>query len=405
MIRIAGGTYSEFCIEPPWEQLMGSGVRAAIALGELSDRTYLTTYIGERDRQNLQSQAAQFNFEIQAEIIPTTVMFHYYHGLSEPDIRPAPQTIQQAPLQNLEAANILRFGFIEGDVLVHGERVVYDPQNISEPRGFRENGSTANRLAIVANLAECIKLAGTQYQREQPELLGQAILKAEEAEVVVIKRGSFGATVITGAEARNIPAYRTERVWPIGSGDVFAAVFAHYWASGNADAFEAAKLASLSTAFYCQNGMRAIPRDITDIFHPDPVMSKDPFLQKQVYLAAPFFTMPQRRIVEESRKHLADQGFKVFSPFHDVGYGTASEVVPADVKGVRQSDVLFAIVDGLDPGTLFEIGYARALDKPVIAFVQNESENALKMLEGSDCEIVGDFVSAIYRTTWAAMSL
>lgn len=102
---------------------------------------------------------------------------------------------------------------------------------------------------------------------------------------------------------------------------------------------------------------------------------------------------------------LRSHGLSVFSPLHDVGYGSASEVVPADIKGIESSDVVFAILDGLDTGTVFEIGYARALGKPVIAFVQNEAEVNLKMLVGTGCEIVDDFASAIYRTAWAAIAL
>jgi nucleoside 2-deoxyribosyltransferase len=96
---------------------------------------------------------------------------------------------------------------------------------------------------------------------------------------------------------------------------------------------------------------------------------------------------------------------KVFSPYHNVGHGPASKVVPADIKALDESDIVFALADGLDSGTIFEIGYARAKGKPVIVFVQRESEGDLKMLEGTDCEIVDDFASAIYRATWAAMAL
>ena len=84
---------------------------------------------------------------------------------------------------------------------------------------------------------------------------------------------------------------------------------------------------------------------------------------------------------------------------------TAEKVVPEDIAAIKRSHLLFAILDGLDPGTLFEVGYARALNKPVIAFVQNEAPNNLKMLKGTECEIVNDFASAIYRATWAAMAL
>jgi nucleoside 2-deoxyribosyltransferase len=50
---------------------------------------------------------------------------------------------------------------------------------------------------------------------------------------------------------------------------------------------------------------------------------------------------------------------------------------------------------------VFEIGYARALGKPVVVFAQNVSEESLKMLEGTECDICDDFVTAIYRTAWA----
>ncbi len=45
----------------------------------------------------------------------------------------------------------------------------------------------------------------------------------------------------------------------------------------------------------------------------------------------------------------------------------------------------------------FEIGYARALNKPVVFYAENESEQGQKMIEGSDCTITDDYVSAVYR--------
>ena len=115
--------------------------------------------------------------------------------------------------------------------------------------------------------------------------------------------------------------------------------------------------------------------------------------------------MTERWLIAQSRKHLTEQGFQVFSPLHDVGHGSAEKVVPEDIAAIKKSDLLFAILDGLDPGTLFEVGYARALNEPVVAFVQNEPAKDLKMLRGTNCELVDDFASAIYRATWAAMSL
>jgi nucleoside 2-deoxyribosyltransferase len=115
--------------------------------------------------------------------------------------------------------------------------------------------------------------------------------------------------------------------------------------------------------------------------------------------------MAQRRLVNEARRALAQQGIAVFSPLHDVGHGSADEVVPADLDALRDCAAVFAIVDGVDAGTLFEVGYATARGTPVVAFVQNEHAEALKMLEGSDCTICDDFTSAVYRTVWAALKL
>ncbi|MDT7542428.1 MAG: hypothetical protein QOE33_2332 [Acidobacteriota bacterium] len=408
MISIAGGVYVEICTEPAWEQLFGSGGRAAAALSELSDKISLTTYIADKDRAALETLAATFGFDADGTSIADTALFYYYHGLSEPRIRPSLHLIPQAEPLTVKDTNILRFGFIEGDAVVHGDSVVYDPQSAYNPRPFHENGSTAERLAIVANLRECVSLAKNTYTGAEIEQLGKAVLDEEGAEVVVIKRGSFGLTVVTATETKNLPAFRTERVWPIGSGDVFAAVFAYHWADAKSDVFEAAQIASLSTAYYCQTKSLPIPTDISKTFSPSPLIAgpgKFPVAHNQVYLAGPFFTMAERWMIDQSRRHLSEQGFKVFSPFHDVGYGTASEVVPADIEALNKSDIVFAVLDGLDSGTLFEVGYARAMNKPVVAFVQNEGENNLKMLQGTKCEIVDDFASAIYRVTWAAMEL
>jgi nucleoside 2-deoxyribosyltransferase len=295
---------------------------------------------------------------------------------------------------------------IEGDAVVEGKRVVYDPQSAYDPRSFRENGSTAGRLAIVANVGECINLTKGKCTDTAIETVGKTLLAGEGAEVVVIKRGGFGLTVITSSETRSLPAFRTERVWPIGSGDVFAAVFAYYWMVEDSDVFHAARLASLSTAYYCQTTALPISPDILKTFAPSPVnpgSGNFPIEHNRVYLAGPFFTMAERWLIDQSRRHLSDQGFEVFSPLHDVGYGTAAEVVPKDVEAIERSDFVFAVVDGLDSGTLFEVGFARALGRPVVAFVQNETAQSLKMLQGTQCEIVDDFASAIYRVTWTAI--
>jgi len=90
-----------------------------------------------------------------------------------------------------------------------------------------------------------------------------------------------------------------------------------------------------------------------------------------VYLAGPFREIGQRVIINEARKVMTDLGMLVFSPVHDIGHGPANKVVKQDLKAIRNCDAVFAIVSGSSPGTLFEVGYAVAQNKPVFCVAQN----------------------------------
>jgi nucleoside 2-deoxyribosyltransferase len=74
-----------------------------------------------------------------------------------------------------------------------------------------------------------------------------------------------------------------------------------------------------------------------------------------------------------------------------------------DLEAIQNSEAVYAIVDGLDSGTIYEIGYACELGLPVVALNQSESIDQLTMLVGSQCEIVSDFCSSIYRLAWKAL--
>jgi len=45
------------------------------------------------------------------------------------------------------------------------------------------------------------------------------------------------------------------------------------------------------------------------------------------------------------------------------------------------------------------------LNKPVVFYAENESEQGQKMIEGSDCTITDDYVSAVYQMVWGAVEL
>ena len=190
----------------------------------------------------------------------------------------------------------------------------------------------------------------------------------------------------------------TPKVNSIGSGDVFTATFAYMWFNC-ASLEEAALTASKTVAcFVAPHQVTGLKDALANFNYP----ALEYLRERQVYLAGPFFSYSQRWVIGQFYRALLGEGIKVFSPLHDVGIGNAAEVTEPDIAGLEASDVILAVVDGLDSGTLFEIGYAVSKGKKVVAYVQNESKKSLQMLEGTHCDIETDFTTAIYKTSWYA---
>ena len=369
-------------------------------------RTELHTCIGKGRLDDLKGLAASFGFKLKPLVTEQTISFEYFHGLSAPVVRPLTPVSNTRPTIEVKGKAILRYGMIEADAVVRGARVVYDPQSVFDPEVFAANGSTAEKLAVVLNMSEGRKLTN----RLRPESVSTAVLTLFGADVVVLKQGAAGALVITrGGRSQMVPAYETSSVFPIGSGDVFSAAFAAKWAVKKEDAVAAARYASLAAAYYCSTKTLPLPKAFNSASRHNlnlrPIKQRWRAKRRLVYLAGPFFNVGQRWLIEEAKGALESQGLQVFSPFHDVGMGHAEHVVPEDLKGIQRAHVMYAVIDGLDPGTLFEIGYARARGIPVIAFTEQEEGESLKLLQGSGCKIEKDFTTSIYRTSWLANAI
>jgi nucleoside 2-deoxyribosyltransferase len=397
MLAVVGGCYLESCREPHWSQLYGSGLRAAAALAQLNKSVTLLTYCDTNNLEILEAVTKTFDLQYKHEPRLQSIRFSYHHPLSVPNISPLPSAINRPADLQLSSDNILRFGFIEGQAVVRADRAVYDPQSPNNPQQFKDNGSKAEHLAIVANSREARLMTGKEELNE----VGQTLLATQKAEVVVLKCGPLGCIVFTSREPKRIPVFKTDYVWSIGSGDVFAAVFAHFWGDCKMDPGEAAYLSSLHTALYCNSQSLPLPANLSGFDPPAIMLDAVGLRSTQVYLAGPFFSIAERWLIEETRGALMGQGLKVFSPLHDVGPGPASKVAPADVKGIEESTAVLALLDGLDAGTIFEVGYARKKGLPVVILAQNVGSEDLKMFTGTGCEVVDDFATAIYKTVWS----
>lgn len=401
MIEIVGGVYRELCMHPRWDRYLGSAGRGASVIAALGGAARLHACLSEPARQVMEGAAALEGFGLQSTAVDDVAGFDYTHWLSRPQIH---RPDVPHPILSVQGEHILQFGMLQAQATVQGKQVVYDPQNVERPESFRASGSTAERLALVINRHEATALLG---RTDSLERMAQDLAAQEGAEVVVIKRGPLGALVWDRGQTLHVPAYDTSGVWKIGSGDVFAASFAYAWMAQGQTPVAAADQASRATAYYCERRVFATPQALTH-FTPTPLSASPRFQagwRPTVYLAGPFFTLGQLWAVTQARQALQQMGLTVFSPYHDVGHGSAEDVVDKDLQAIRDCDLVLAIVDGLDAGTLYEIGYARAIDRPVIVYCEQEKREDQKMMEGSGCYLVPDFTSAIYRTVWVGAAL
>lgn len=389
---VAGGLYHECCVWPDWNRVLGSGGRAAAAVVGHVDAIAFHTYASEIAVEEFRPQAEIGNLDFRPEDVDQLISFEYVHSLSTPVITPSPSRIVRQEPIDVAAEVVLRFGMLEGTARVEAERCVYDPQSAGPPERFEDNGSHAKTLAIVGNRREICELAAA----DRPLDAGARLVE-EGAEVVVVKSGAAGAQVITASGATSVPAYRSNAAWTLGSGDVFTAMFAAIWAVHRDSPVEAARLASAAVSSYAENRELQVP-PIEALLRREALATE--VTRGKVYLASPFFTVSQLWLVDEVRRGLRDLGLEVFSPLHEIGPGPAGEVAPADIAALKDCDIVFAVLDGLDSGTVFEIGYARALEKPVYALAQKVSTGDLTMIEGSGCHVYHDLVTALHHAAW-----
>ena len=410
-------------MEPAFRLRICAAVATSAVLTEpLHRQVKLITWASEEEQPELRLRAESFGVDAEIHERRDSIEFQYEHGLSTPWNYPARHSIERIGKLHLDLETVLAFGLLEdrlpaassNNLTINAKTVVYDPQSKHRSVPWSATGSRADRLAIVANFAEAKAMAqrleiqissGDQGARE----LGRRLLEKEKAEVVIVKKQAEGSFVITEHDVHHVCSYKTTTVFPFGSGDVFSGIFAAYWAVMGADPVEAAQRASAAAAYYCNSRALPIPSDADEVMkgltpHQIPTGSENR-PRGMVYVAGPLFNFQQRWFIEEAKRCLEDNGVRTFSPFHDVGtQGRPEEIAKADIDGLKECKAVFAIVDGLDPGTMFEIGYAAAIRKPVFAFRQSTSDAHLLMLAGSpECRVYDDFATAIYHAAWKAM--
>lgn len=404
-VTVVGGCYVEDCSFPRSTIYRGSGMRAASILAGLGSAVTLCTVTGPGLTSDFEAIAKRKGITLKSQSGSVDVWFRYRHPLAKPDVYPA--LVPTASNQNdVVAERALVFGMLEGRPKVLAKRVVYDPQDGFRARPFGENGSTAEELLIIASLSEGRALTS----EEEPGKIATALLTDGKCVGAVIKCGPQGALVATRTAQQWVTPFPSKRVWKIGSGDVFSAAIARAWLQEGASTLDAAWFASRTVAEYV--GTRAesfAPDCLQRIWDEAKAAAEKTTIAARVipdasiYLAGPFFTTNEQWLVDEARFALREMGFKVFSPIHEIGEGPPAVVAPADIFALENCKLVFALLNGLDPGTLFEVGYARALGIPVVGLAEAVDERPLTMLLGSGCAISDDFATSIYSACWQLM--
>lgn len=93
-----------------------------------------------------------------------------------------------------------------------------------------------------------------------------------------------------------------------------------------------------------------------------------------VYIAGPFFNDKQKELIQRIEYTLEEYGMQYFSPRSE---GVLVEMTPeekekqmeiiynSNIQHMKDCKCMIAVIDDWDTGTVFEIGYAKALNKPV----------------------------------------
>lgn len=94
----------------------------------------------------------------------------------------------------------------------------------------------------------------------------------------------------------------------------------------------------------------------------------------KVYFASPWFTPEQEEREERLKAKLRSLGFVVHSPKEEAVCGAISDVktrqkiFQGNIDAINDCDIVFAITDGKDMGTIWEAGYAYGYNKHLMQF-------------------------------------
>ena len=90
----------------------------------------------------------------------------------------------------------------------------------------------------------------------------------------------------------------------------------------------------------------------------------------RAYIAAPWFTPEQMNLLELVKDTVVQLDIDIFSPkdenMYTPGETSAIDVLLGNCNAIESSGLIVVITNGKDVGTMWEAGYAFAIDRPII---------------------------------------
>lgn len=108
-------------------------------------------------------------------------------------------------------------------------------------------------------------------------------------------------------------------------------------------------------------------------------------MKKCIFLNAALWPAAHREFNKRLRRIIEDHGFEVYLPqnaFLPSHSPSAEEILKANVRAVENCDIILSVLDCPGLGVAFEIGYAMAKNKKMIAFRTDLRTYLGKIIEG-----------------------
>jgi sugar/nucleoside kinase (ribokinase family)/nucleoside 2-deoxyribosyltransferase len=421
-VVVIGGIFREL-VPGVGRRAGGSGFVAALTSAALGADVALVSYVGEYDRQSALGPLRRAGVDVaNVEVVPGASGVFSFADLVDrraprPGYRPAEElpTPEHIMREVPTAPVVLAFGFPDFDpfpwmasALREGGVLLWDRQGwlSRDIDRLRLAQLPAQHRIYVANAEEMRVVANRGTYRE-----ALAEQPAAGFDAALIKCGRWGTLALDTDRIDFVPAFPVEAVSVIGSGDCFGGAVAARLAAGDSLG-EAATVGAAAASLFVERAGNALPATlpeaVREVLDTRPRSAVNPAALERVvaYLAGPWFTVAETLLVDELEAVLENMGMTVISPRRDIGELPADpspeEVLRTgqrDYEAIDDCDLLVAVLDGDDPGTLMEVGYAAKAAKPIIGLSSRTGGRVQPMREAANVRVAKTIPELIHEVT------